>query len=76
MYIERYEELVAFRQKYGHCRVPHGFGPNKQLSWWVMNIRAQYPKYSAGERSWLTDERVAMLDEIKFEWKARAGKKK
>lgn len=56
-------------------RVPHGFNRNRKLSWWVTNARAQYVKYSAGEQSWLTDERVAMMDEIRFEWEALIGRR-
>ena len=29
----RYEELLKFQQKHGHCRVPHGFSDNRKLSW-------------------------------------------
>jgi len=75
-WILRYEQMVAFRRRYGHCRVPHGHAENKQLSWWVMNNRAQHQKYVAKEHSWLSEERVAMLDELNFAWSASNRKKK
>lgn len=69
-------------QKCGHCRVPHGFEDNDKLAWWVMNIRAQHRKFIEGEKSWLTQERVDLLNDIGFEWSPskkdskKKGKKK
>lgn len=34
--------LLTNTQIYGHCRVPHGYKSNLPLSWWVLNMRAQY----------------------------------
>ena len=67
-WMQRYEELLQFQQKHGHCRVPHGFLENRKLSWWVMNQRAQYNLLKVGKRSWLTQDRVTLLDAIGFDW--------
>lgn len=70
----RYEELKQFRQKHGHCRVPHGYAENRKLSWWVMNQRAQYQSLKLGKNSWLSTERVELLDNVQFDWKPILGK--
>lgn len=70
----RYEEMKQFQQRFGHCRVPHGYSENRKLSWWVMNQRAQYQNVQQGKKSWLTEKRVALLDEIGFDWNPIIGK--
>jgi hypothetical protein len=57
-----------------HCRVPHGYPPNKKLSWWVMNQRAQYAQRASGKKTWLTEDRIKLLDEIGFVWNPNAKK--
>jgi hypothetical protein len=52
----------------GHCRVPHGYAENRKLSWWVMNQRAQYQMLRQEKKSWLSGDRVWLLDSIGFEW--------
>mmetsp|Transcript_27486 Transcript_27486/g.58068 ORF Transcript_27486/g.58068 Transcript_27486/m.58068 type:complete len:535 (+) Transcript_27486:232-1836(+) len=64
----RYQELKQYQQQHGNCRVPHGYAKNRKLSWWVMNLRAQLQLLKQGKKNWLTDERIALLDEIGFEW--------
>ena len=56
----RYNELVAYKQKYGHCYVPHDYDKNIDLGRWVNNVRQQF------RNGQLSDERVAMLKEIGF----------
>ncbi|KAL7444627.1 hypothetical protein ACHAXH_008581, partial [Discostella pseudostelligera] len=70
----RYEELKQFQEKYGHCRVPHGYEENRKLSWWVMNQRAQYQMLKKGKPSWLSEDRVALLDRLGFDWNPIIGK--
>ena len=36
--------------------------------------RAQYQNVQQGKKSWLTEERVALLDEIGFDWNPIIGK--
>jgi hypothetical protein len=61
-------------KKYGHCRVPHGYEENRKLSWWVMNQRAQYQMLKKGKPSWLSEDRVALLDRLGFDWNPIIGK--
>lgn len=63
---------------HGHCRVPHGYPENKKLSWWVMNARAQFQSLVAGKKTWLTPDRIQLLNDLGFEWKPniRSSRKK
>lgn len=70
---ERYNQLVEFKQKHGHCRVPHGYPANKKLSWWVMNQRAERKK---GEKGWLSQDRIRMLDNVGFIWQPHGKRSK
>jgi len=66
----RYGELIEFKGKQGNCLVPHGYGPNKQLGWWVGAQRQQYRLLRQGRYSPMTPERIAKLEEIGFVWDA------
>ena len=60
--------LLQFVSLHGHCRVPHGYPPNPKLSWWVMNQRAQFAHQAQGKKTWLTEDRVELLDNLGFTW--------
>lgn len=80
-WIIRYNELLEFRKEHDHCRVPHGYATNRKLSWWVMNQRAQFAHRNQGKKTWLTDDRIQLLNDIGFIWtphskKSSGGKKK
>jgi hypothetical protein len=64
----------VFCQKHGHCRVPHGYPQNRKLSWWVMNQRAQYQLILQGKSSWLSQDRIRLLDMLGFDWNPIIGK--
>ena len=61
---EKLSELQAFREKYGHCRVPYDWPENKQLARWVANLRRKKDK--------LEEEKIAQLDALGFIWDAKA----
>lgn len=80
-WIVRYNELLEFRVEHGHCRVPHGYCQNRKLSWWVMNQRAQFAHRNQGKKTWLTDKRIQLLNDVGFIWtphvkRSSAGKTK
>ena len=64
----RYDELVAFKQQYGHCNVPQKFQENKPLGIWVSNQRKQYRLFCQGKSSYITPDRIAVLEKIEFVW--------
>ena len=67
---ERLEELREYKEKNGHCKVPQRQG---SLGGWVTTQRSYYRKKEAGEKTPLTDERVAALDAIGFQWSVIAN---
>jgi len=54
--------------------VPQGYAENRKLSWWVMNQRAQYQLLKQGKKSWLSEDRMALLDALGFDWNPIIGK--
>ena len=61
-------------QEHGHCRVPHGYAQNRKLSWWVMNQRAQYQLLPHGKASWLSQNRIRLMNILGFDWNPIIGK--
>ncbi|HEY6169683.1 MAG TPA: helicase associated domain-containing protein, partial [Verrucomicrobiae bacterium] len=55
-------ELLAFKERFGHTRVPAKWKEDKSLGHWVSNQR-QFRR-----KGQLTSERIARLDEVGFEW--------
>lgn len=67
-WMERVEELKAFRKINGHCMVPHTYPPNQQLSRWCKRQRRQYKLLRAGKPSTMTPNRAAFLEDMGFIW--------
>jgi hypothetical protein len=65
---DRYEELVEFKRKYHHTNASR-YGPQTQLGSWVSTQRQNMVR---GE-SRLTEERIAKLDDIGFDWSPLQG---
>lgn len=61
----RLVELIEFKRTHGHCNVPATWRHNKELGSWVGTQR----KYMRMGR--LSDERVAALTSIGFEWEPK-----
>lgn len=78
-WLERFEELKAYKQQHGHCNVPVKHEENPKLGYWVSNQRSQYTLFQK-ERlegnfedpavGGMTEERIAMLEQIGFSWVA------
>jgi hypothetical protein len=67
---ERYQELLAFKQEHGHCNVPWKWRENLPLFYWVRRMK---DKKRANA---LTAEKVALMEEIGFEWVKGQNKEK
>jgi len=65
---DKFEELLQFRDKNGHCLVPNCHPENPTLAQWVKRQRYQYKLKVDGKRSTVTDERVSLLDKAGFTW--------
>eukprot|EP00985_Skeletonema_marinoi_P013929 scaffold7006_cov174-Skeletonema_marinoi.AAC.19 len=62
----RYNELLDFKNKYGHCDVPQKYSP---LGKFVANQREYYKAFLQGQPCALTEEKVDLLNSIDFTWK-------
>lgn len=60
---ERLEELIQYKDEYGHTVVPQNSG---QLGAWVHSQRVHYKRFKAGTKSQMTTEKALRLTEIGF----------
>jgi hypothetical protein len=67
---KRYEELIAFNEKFGHCNVSQKYqGIRSPLGTWCSNTRAKYKLIKKGKTNLnLTPARIERLEEIGFHW--------
>lgn len=70
---ERFRELLNFKRANGHCAVPTMYAPNQQLATWVKFQRRQYRLYQEERPSFITAERIKVLEKHGFEWKLRSS---
>jgi hypothetical protein len=70
-WMERYKEVVDFKEENGHCSVPDKYTSNAKLGSWVRNQRVQYRNLTAGKKSTMTASRVSLLEKLGFEWSIR-----
>jgi len=73
MWSVRFEELKAFKAKYGDCLVPQRYPPNPQLGTWVNTQRRHYRLMKDGKHSSMTEDRVQALEDIGFTWVTSRG---
>jgi hypothetical protein len=67
---EKFQELLHFKEKNGHCRVPHSSGEeeNASLARWVKRQRHQHKLKMQGKASTITDERIGLLEASGCVW--------
>lgn len=70
---EKFAELCQYRQRMGHCLVPHTFNENLPLARWVKRQRYQYKLMVEGKPSTMTEERVTALQDIGFVWDSQGA---
>eukprot|EP00980_Cylindrotheca_fusiformis_P002834 scaffold672_cov126-Cylindrotheca_fusiformis.AAC.35 len=70
---EMFNQLLQFKEKRGHCLVPHDFVENQTLSSWVKRQRYQYKLKQQGKTSTMTDARILTLEEVGFVWDSHAA---
>lgn len=63
---DRYQELIEFKEKYGHCNVPVGYKKAPKLGKFVNAMRSHK---TAGI---LSEERINLLESIGFQWAREA----
>lgn len=76
---ERIEECKQFRQEHGHLKIPvpakDEEPENKSVEGfqrWAEQLRAEKRKHDLGFESKLTKEQIEELDELDFDWGAKA----
>ena len=73
---ERFSQLLAYKQKCGHCRVPSYCKECPQLASWVKCQRRQYKLYwEEGKGSSMNAERIKLLNSIGFIWEVHPSRK-
>jgi hypothetical protein len=71
---ERFNDLMAFKAKYGHCDVPqHGEFPS--LGKWCRDLRGSYKKIQNNQkpRAKLSDGQIQRLNNAGFKWSLKVG---
>jgi hypothetical protein len=66
---KKFDDLLQFREKNGHCRVPVIHPENQALGDWINNQRTAFSEKR------MREDRKKMLDEIGFSWKPRSAPK-
>ncbi len=60
-----------FFSQNGHCVVPQNYTKSNALGKWVAKQREQYCRYQEGKHSFLTEERIDLLNSIGFVWRLK-----
>lgn len=69
----RFQELVGFQKKHGHCLVPMYDHTSPKLSNWVKRQRNQHRLKIEGKHSTLCDNRQKALEDLGFVWDSHAA---
>ncbi len=62
LWAQRFEELVNFKKKHGHCNVPNNCKKNPSLGGWVSTQRMKYKKGG------IDKDKIKKLNAACFEW--------
>jgi hypothetical protein len=65
---QRYQEMIEFKEEYGHCCVPVYWPQNPQLAQWVKRQRSQFKLRTEGRHSNMIDPRIQALNQAHFIW--------
>eukprot|EP00957_Ditylum_brightwellii_P162067 12338723-Ditylum_brightwellii.AAC.1 len=67
-WMDRYQELIRYRNEHGDFLVPQVYASNPTLGKWVSNQRQAYQRYLDNKPSQITPERIQQLNDIDFLW--------
>ena len=67
-WLQRYDELISFKKEFRHCRVSQHQIQNKELYVWVVKQRHEYRRKCEGKPSAISEDRIAALEKIGFDW--------
>ena len=71
---DKFDMLLEYKKKNGHCYVPKKFTENQPLSYWVFRQRALYKERAKGIKNSLSDDRLKRLEEVGFVFWAKNSK--
>ena len=73
---DRFNDLMAFKTKYGHCDISRT-GENATLGQWCGNLRVSYKKIQNNQKpnNKLSNKQIQRLNDAGFKWSLRAQKK-
>jgi hypothetical protein len=74
LWMQRYSELVKYHEHHGNSLVPINYPANQRLAKWVSDQRTQKKLKVNGLLSSLSEERLALLRKVDFEWNALEAK--
>jgi len=69
-----YEQLVQFREEYGHSKVPKCHPPNQKLSTWAFRQRTEYRRKQEGKQNSMSEEKEKKLLVTNFVFRMRFPK--
>lgn len=64
----KYNELLEYHHRNGHCNVPTKYTPNPALGRWVSTQRSQYKDLLRGRPTKITQKRIELLNMLHFTW--------
>jgi len=70
---ERCNQLLRFKEEFGHCIIPGAYEGNPSLGRWCRSMRTTYRKIQKGTQiggANLEPDRIKRLEDIGFEWHA------
>lgn len=76
---DRFQSLLAFKEIYGHCNVPHRSKEHRSLGNWCNNIRTSWRivKNGGEPASYkLRRDQIEKLDKIGFKWRLYSSRKR
>lgn len=65
---EKFDALVAYKEKHGNCHVPTKYKDNTALGRWISTQRAEYKKYQEGSKCSMNVNKIRKLENIGFAW--------
>mmetsp|Transcript_25748 Transcript_25748/g.39920 ORF Transcript_25748/g.39920 Transcript_25748/m.39920 type:complete len:663 (+) Transcript_25748:121-2109(+) len=73
-WLKKFQELKAYKDKFGDCLVPQKYDANPQLGEWVNRQRKHYQQMKNGKYSPMNKERIKKLENIDFAWVTSRGR--
>jgi len=67
---ERCNQLIRFKEEFGHCNAPHRYAENPSLGQWCSDVRSTYKNIQKETKTKynLSQGRIERLEEIGLQW--------